>query len=242
VHEENLLDGFERAVGFHVNPEIAAGVFGARPGPVTKSADQFRLVVKGRMAHGATPHKGVDAIAISAAFINEVQKVVSREMPVDDGAIVTVGTIHGGEATNIICPTVVMEGTIRTRSPERRALLCQRVREIAEGVAAAHRGSAECTIQSGEPAVVNDAEMVERFRQIVVESTGPNAFTDAKQEEGSDDFGFYSRHAPSIYFWFGSREPGNESYVHTPTFGAADHLLIPTTELTVKYCLDLLTS
>lgn len=242
VYDENLLEGFDRAIGFHVNPEIAAGVYGAREGAITKSADQFRLTIKGSMAHGATPHKGVDAIAISAAFINEVQKVVSREMPVDDGAIVTIGTIHGGEATNIICPSVVMEGTIRTRSQERRVLLSERVRTVAESVAAMHRGSAECVLQSGEPAVVNDGEMVGRFREIVQATVGAAAFTDAKQEEGSDDFGFYSSKVPSIYFWFGSREPGNESYVHTPTFGASDQLLIPTTELTVRYCLDLLSS
>jgi metal-dependent amidase/aminoacylase/carboxypeptidase family protein len=84
--------------------------------------------------------------------------------------------------------------------------------------------------------------MVGRFREIVLETVGATAFTDAKQEEGSDDFGFYSSKVPSIYFWFGSREPGNESYVHTPTFGASDGLLVPTTELTVRYCLDLLNS
>lgn len=242
VFDENLLDGFDGAVGFHVNPEIAAGVYGAREGAISKSADQFRLTVTGDMAHGATPHKGVDAIAIAAAFINEVQKLVSREMPADDGAVVTVGTIHGGEATNVICPSVVMEGTIRTRSPERRALLCERVRTIATSVAAMHRGSAECLIQPGEPAVVNDAAMVRRFRGIVRETIGPNAFTDAKQEEESDDFGFYASKVPSLYFWFGSRAPGNESYVHTPTFGASDDLLVPTAELTVRYCLDLLNS
>lgn len=242
VAEEKLLDGFDGAVGFHVNPDIPAGMFGAREGAVTKSADQFKLTIIGKMAHGNAPHKGIDAIAISAAFVNEVQKVVSREIPVDDGAVVTVGTIHGGQATNIICPSVVMEGTMRTRSPERRALLSRRVREVAEGVAAMHRGHAECIIRAGEPVVVNDAEMVRRFQQIVHDTAGRDAFTDRKQAEGSDDFGFYAACVPSIYFWFGSRAPGNESYVHTPTFGASDDLIIPTMELTVRYILDLLNS
>lgn len=242
VEEEKLLNGFDRAVGFHVSPELPVGRFDAREGAISKSADQFKLTITGKMAHGAAPHQGVDAIAIAAAFVNEVQKVVSREMPVDDAAIVTVGTINGGNATNIICPSVVMEGTIRTRSPERRALLSQRVREVAQGVAATHRGHAECVIHMGEPAVVNDAEMVKRFRQAVHDTFGGQAFTDKKYAGGSDDFGFYSACVPSIYFWFGSRSPGNESYVHTPTFGASDDLLIPTTELTVRYILDLLNS
>ncbi|MDW9646138.1 amidohydrolase [Sinorhizobium medicae] len=242
VADEKLLDGFDAAVGFHVRTDIPAGSYGARAGAVTNSADQFELKIEGIMAHGAAPHSGVDAIAIAGAFINEVQKVVSREMPVSDRAIITIGTIHGGEATNIICPSVVMTGTIRTSTPERRELLVLRVREVAEGVAATHRGRAEFSYRSGEPPVVNDAAMVERFRQLVVETTGKDKFVERPPSSGSDDFGFYSSCVPSIYFWFGSREPGNESGVHTPTFGASDELLIPTTELAIRYCWELLRS
>lgn len=242
VADEKLLDGFDAAVGFHVRTDIPAGSYGARAGAVTNSADQFELKIEGIMAHGAAPHSGVDAIAIAGAFINEVQKVVSREMPVSDRAIITIGTIHGGEATNIICPSVVMTGTIRTSTPERRELLVQRVRGVAEGVAATHRGRAEFRYRSGEPPVVNDGAMVERFRQLVVETTGKDKFVERPPSSGSDDFGFYSSCVPSIYFWFGSREPGNESGVHTPTFGASDELLIPTTELAIRYCWELLRS
>ncbi|KAA3447928.1 amidohydrolase [Mesorhizobium sp. SARCC-RB16n] len=240
VVEEKLLDGFDRAVGFHVAPSIPRGNYGARAGAVTKSADQFTLAVSGSAAHGSTPHAGVDAIAIAAAFINEVQKVISREMPADDKSIITIGTIHGGEATNIICPSVIMEGTIRTANPERRSLLAQRVREIGEGVAAMHRGKAEFILRSGEPAVINDAEMVDLFRYAVVQAAGPEAFTEGKSLSGSDDFGFYSQCVRSIYFWFGSGEPGKDSGVHTPTFAVSDDVLIPTTELAINYCLDLL--
>lgn len=242
VMEEKLLHGFNRAVGFHIGPGMPAGKFGAHEGAVTQSADQFKLTITGKMAHGASPHSGVDAIAIAGAFVNEVQKVVSREMPVDDGAIVTIGTIHGGTATNIICPSVVMEGTIRTFSSSRRALLSERVRKVAEGIAAMHRGKAECIIRTGEPAVVNDAEMVRHFRQVVCDTVGVDAFIETKQGTGSDDFGFYSACVPSIYFVFGSRAPGDESDLHTPTFGASDELIIPTAELTVRYILDQLNS
>ncbi|MGR9272703.1 M20 family metallopeptidase (plasmid) [Rhizobium leguminosarum] len=240
VAEEGLLVGFDAAVGFHVDTDIPAGSFGARAGAVTKSSEQFELTFIGTMAHGAESHAGVDAIIIAGAFINEVQKVVSREMPVDDGAIITIGTIHGGEATNIICPSVVMTGTIRTSSPERRSLLVQRVGELAEGVAAMHRGRAEFSSHSGESAVVNDAGMVDRFRQIVSQTAGEDKFIQVKPSSGSDDFGFYSGCVPSIYFQFGSREPGNETGVHTPTFGASDKILIPTTELAIQYCWELL--
>jgi amidohydrolase len=240
VVEENLLDGFDAAVGFHVRTDIPVGSYGARAGAVTNSADQFALEITGTMAHGAKPHAGVDAIAIAGAFINEVQKVVSREMPVDDRAIVTIGTIHGGEATNIICPFVKMTGTIRTASTERRELLVRRVREVAEGVATMHRGTAGFSSQFGEPPVVNDRAMVEHFRQLVVQTVGEDKYVEGASSAGSDDFGFYSSCVPSIYFWFGSKDPSNESGVHTPTFGASDKILIPTTELAIRYCWDLL--
>ncbi|MCK1501741.1 M20 family metallopeptidase [Bradyrhizobium sp. 188] len=241
VAEKGLLIGFDAAVGFHVKTDLPAGMYGAQAGAVTKSADQFSLKLIGKMAHGALPHVGVDAIAMAGAFINEVQKVVSREMPFDDGAIITIGTIAGGEATNIICPCVSMTGTIRTSGSERRQLLVQRVREIAEGVAAMHRGTAEFSCRLGEPPVVNDSAMVDRFRRLVVDTVGPENFSDKRSPTGgSDDFGFYSSCVPSIYFWVGSEEPGNESGVHTPNFGASDDLLVPTTELTVRYCLAML--
>ncbi|KWV55297.1 hydrolase [Rhizobium altiplani] len=240
VVEEKLLDGFDAAIGFHVHTGIPKGSFGARAGAVTKSSDQFELDFIGTMAHGASPHAGVDAIAIAGAFINEVQKVVSREMPTHDGAIVTIGTIHGGEATNIICPLVKMTGTIRTSSPERREMLVRRVREVAEGLATIHRGKANFSSRSGEPPVVNDSKMVERFQRLVIQSAGADKLIQPPAGSGSDDFGFYSSCVPSIYFLFGSREPGNESGVHTPTFGASDEILAPTTELAIRYCWELL--
>ncbi|WP_260696663.1 M20 family metallopeptidase [Rhizobium laguerreae] len=240
VAEEGLLVGFDAAVGFHVDTDIPVGSFGACAGAATKSSEQFELNIIGTMAHGAASHAGVDAIAIAGAFINEVQKVVSREMPVDDGAIITIGTIHGGEATNIICPSVLMTGTIRTSSPERRSLLVQRVREVAEGVGAVHRGRVEFSSQSGEPPVVNDVKLVECFRQLVVRAVGDDKYVQITPSSGSDDFGFYSDCVPSIYFQFGSREAGNETGVHTPTFGASDRILIPTTELAIQYCWELL--
>ncbi|WP_457661441.1 M20 metallopeptidase family protein [Sinorhizobium medicae] len=242
VAEEHLLDGFDAAVGFHVRTDIPVGSYGARTGAVTKASDQFTLELTGTMAHGAKPHLGVDAISIAAAFINEVQKVISREMPVDDRAIVTIGTIQGGEAINIICPSVKIGGTIRTASAERRHQLVQRVRDVAEGVAVMHRGKAAFIAQMGEPPVVNDHAMVEHFRQLVAESVGPDKYVDGQATTGSDDFAFYSSCVPSIYFWFGSREPGYESGVHTPTFAVSDKVLIPTTELAVRYCWKLLHS
>lgn len=240
VVDQKLLEGFDAAIGFHVRTDIPAGSYGARAGAVTNSADQFELRIEGMMSHGAKPYEGIDAIAIAGTFINEVQKIISREMPGKDAPVITIGTINGGQATNIICPSVTMTGTIRTSSTERRELLVRRVREVAESAASMHRGTAVFSSHWGEPPVVNDAEMVERFRRLVIELAGKDRLVERSATPGSDDFGFYSSCVPSIYFWFGSQEPGNESAVHTPTFGVSDKVLIPTTELAIRYCWDLL--
>ncbi|MER8830948.1 M20 family metallopeptidase [Mesorhizobium sp. M0938] len=240
VTSENLLGGFDHAIGIHINPNLPVGVFNALPGAVSKSADQFLITFIGQMAHGAMPHKGVDAIAIAAAFICEVQKVVSREFPARDATVITIGKIKGGEAANIICPEVTVEGTIRTRTRDRRQIINKRVAELAHGLAALHHGRARVDQISGEPAVVNHPGLVARFQKIVVEAEGQTALSTDQQEEVSDDFGYYSERVPSIYFWFGSREPGNESFLHTPTFGASDNLLAPTTDAVVRLCLDVL--
>ncbi|MER9683705.1 M20 family metallopeptidase [Mesorhizobium sp. M0184] len=240
VLSQRLLEGFDHAIGIHINPNLPVGVFNALPGAVSKSADQFSITFIGEMAHGAMPHKGVDAITIAAAFICEVQKVVSREFPVQDATVITIGKIKGGEAANIICPEVTIEGTIRTRTRERREKINKRVADLAHGLAALHNGRARVEQISGEPAVINDPGLVARFQQIVVEAEGQAALSTDPQEESSDDFGYYSETVPSLYFWFGSREPGNESFLHTPTFGASDELLAPTTDAVVRLCLDVL--
>lgn len=149
--------------------------------------------------------------------------MVSREMPSDDGSVVTIGAIHGGEATNIICPSVVMEGTIRTRSPERRTLLFQRVREIAEGIAAMHRGRAECLIRTGEPPVANDAEMVQPFRQVDTTRPAPRRLLPRQHgNSGQRRFRLLLGARAIDLLLVGGRAPANESYAHTPTFGFSD--------------------
>ncbi|MER9313598.1 M20 family metallopeptidase [Mesorhizobium australicum] len=240
IKKEDLLNGIDHAVGFHVSPDLPVGTFAAQPGAATKSADQFTATIVGKSSHGAMPYRGVDAISVAAAFINEVQKLVSREVPSDDGSVVTIGTIRGGEAANIICRSVVMEGTIRSKRPEIRRMLSRRVCEIADGIATLHRASAACIITEGEPPVMNDLDMATRFQNVVIENFGADGLHPGLPAEGSDDFGYYSEEAPSLYFWFGSREEGKQSGLHTPTFAVSDNVLIPTTELTIRYCLDLL--
>ncbi|WP_188394021.1 M20 family metallopeptidase [Mesorhizobium sp. SARCC-RB16n] len=155
VAGQGLLEGFDCAVGMHVNPEIQSGTFSVLVGPVTKSSDEFRVIFKGKRSHCAWPELGVDAIAIACAFVNEAQKLISRESHVDEASVISIGQFQGGEATNIVCDRGVIDGTRRTRSLDARRNLCRRLEELARHIALMHRGEAGFQLTAGEPAVVN---------------------------------------------------------------------------------------
>ncbi|UVK49005.1 amidohydrolase (plasmid) [Mesorhizobium sp. AR07] len=224
VAEQGILDGFDFAVGMHVNPEIPSGKFSIRSGPVTRSADEFRVIFRGKKSHAAWPELGVDAITICATFVAEAQKLVSRESDADEAAIISIGTIHGGEATNIVCDRVELTGTIRTRSPKARERLQSRLGEIARQIAVMHRGSADFGVTPGEPPVINDPIVCEHAKTAISEAFGPSALMDTRPLAGADDFGFYSEKLPSVYFWVGCYDEtaGNRTHVHTSEFGVSD--------------------
>ncbi|MCA1371808.1 amidohydrolase [Bradyrhizobium sp. BRP14] len=224
VAEQGLLDSFDCAVGMHVNPEIPSGTFSVLTGPVTKSSDEFQVIFKGRKSHAAWPELGVDAISIAATFVTEVQKLVSRETHADAAPVISIGRFHGGEATNIVCDSVVLDGTLRTRSPETRQRLRTRLEELATQIAAMHRGEVEFKLVSGEPAVFNDPTVSEVARNAIAVAFGADSLVPTRPLAGADDFGFYAERIPSVYFWFGCHDDalGNRTHVHTAEFGVSD--------------------
>ncbi|WP_042646684.1 M20 family metallopeptidase [Mesorhizobium sp. M1A.F.Ca.ET.072.01.1.1] len=224
VAEQGLLEGFDCAVGMHVNPEIPSGKFSVLTGPVTKSADEFQVTFTGKKSHAAWPELGVDAIAIASTFVTEVQKLISRESHADEAPVISIGRFHGGEATNIVCDRVVIDGTLRSRSPEARHRLRVRLQELAEQIATMHRGQAELKLVPGEPAVVNNPDISLRAREGISVLYGTNSLVPTRPLAGADDFGFYAEKLPSVYFWFGCHNEalGNRTHVHTPEFGVSD--------------------
>ncbi|RWQ37711.1 MAG: amidohydrolase [Mesorhizobium sp.] len=222
--EQGLLDGFDCAIGMHVNPEIPSGAFSVLTGPVTKSSDEFQIIFKGMKSHAAWPELGVDAIAIASTFVTEVQKLISRESHTDEAPVISIGRFHGGEATNIICDRVVLDGTLRTRSPDARQRLRRRLEELARQIAAMHRGEAEFNLVPGEPAVVNDPGISQTAREAIADICGRDTLVQTRPLAGADDFGFYAEKLPSVYFWFGcyNEALGNITHVHTAEFGVSD--------------------
>ena len=187
------------AVGLHCWPDLPAGTVGVRSGSFMASSDSVSLTVKGRGGHGAHPHKSVDPITAAAYILAELQTVVSRSVAPLEAAVLT------------------MEGTVRTVSRETRALMEEKIRQIACHGAEAMGASCEVEYKRGVPAVICDPAVVERIRKAAAEELGSeNVVTLETPSMGSEDFARYLELVPGAMFRIGtaSEDPATRLPLH----------------------------
>ena len=212
--------------GLHVFP-APLGTIMYRPGGMLASSDGLRIVVRGVQTHGAQPWGGVDPIVAAANVVVGLQSVVSRQVDLTDSpAIVTVGSIEGGNRGNIIPDTVVMVGTIRTLNPDTRDLVHERVTRLAENVAAAHGAEAEVSISRGYPVTVNDPTLTQRMAPSLERIVGSGAVV-MPPVTGAEDFSYFAQQAPGLFIGLGVA-PEDLTLVHpnhSPYFYADERAL-----------------
>jgi amidohydrolase len=210
----------DAALGLHIWQSGDTGVVEAPGGIAMVGGDGFTITVKGKGGHGAQPHLTVDPITIGAQIITALQTVVSRERTPTMPAVVTIGALHAGKASNVIPETAVMTGTIRSVTEEQRTLLARRVTEIAEGVGAAMRAEVDIAIKWGVPALVNDPEMARLVRSAAAEVVGPDNAVEGELKVVSEDMAEVLNRIPGCFFFVGSRitERGLTYGHHHPRF------------------------
>ncbi len=206
VVEEGLLDDVDAAIGIHVDPYTPTGKIALGAGPYTLACDTFDIVVAGVAAHAAKPAEGVDALAAACSLVLELQKIVAREIDAFDPLVISVTAIEGGSAYNVLADRVSLKGTVRYGNEPTRDHAWNRIREIAYAVSRAHRAQAQVHFTAGEPAVVNDREMVQLVEASVRQLFGPEAVLSAPGWAVADDFAFYSQKCPSEYNRLGRRK------------------------------------
>jgi amidohydrolase len=224
VMDSGALDGVAAIFGAHVDRRFAVGTVVAEAGPLAASADTFGIELVGSGAHAARPHEAADPIIGAGALIGALQTIVSRRLDPSRAAVVTVGTINAGSASNVIPDRATMTGTLRATDPDTRRLLHEEVRHIASGVAAAHRLEAQVTIELGPPPIVNPIETASWARAAAIAVLGPAAVVPLGfVNMAAEDFAYYMERMPGCFFRVGAREAGSEAIpAHTPRFYAAD--------------------
>ena len=198
-------------------------------GPVMAACDDWEATVTGRGGHAAMPHTTVDPVLIAAHIVTALQGIVSRNVsPHDPGAVVTVSSIHGGEAFNVIPDEVKMTGTFRTFCEETRELIVGRAQALACGVAAAHGGSAELKVRFLTPAVINDHTVADIVRESASAIVGTERVTSGIRTMGSEDAAYFLRQVPGCYFFVGAsnREKGIVAAHHNPRFDIDEDSLV----------------
>jgi len=205
--------------GLHVTSRLPLGIIGYRPGPTMASSDRFKITVHGKQTHGAAPWLGVDPIVTAAQVILGLQTVVSRGVDIArEPAVVTVGMIKGGVRENIIPDSVEMRGTIRAFDEEMRDEIHERVTTLSEAVARGSRASCTVCINKNYPVTVNDPALTQAMVPTLQRVAGPDGLQLVPKVTGAEDFSFFQRIVPGLFFFIGVTSPGVE-----PTKAASNH-------------------
>ncbi len=211
--------------GLHINSQTEVGKITYRPGGTMAGVNDMKIVVKGRSAHGAYPWSAIDPIVVSAEIINNLQTIVSRNLNITENAgVVTIGSIHGGNRSNIIPEQVEMMGTIRAFSKEDEKMLIERIKQVATKTAEAQGATAEVTIpfSSHYPVTFNDVALTEKMLPSLRKTAGEANVLLKPPVTGAEDFSFYQEKAPGLFFFLGGMAKGGDPKTapshHTPDF------------------------
>ncbi|MDA0700305.1 MAG: amidohydrolase [bacterium] len=240
---DGALDGLEidHALGLHLSSMHPTGTVALRAGPSMAATDSFRLVAHGRGGHAAKPNDTIDPVLVSAHLVLALQALVLRETDPVDQAVISVTSVHGGTAFNIIPEAVELKGTLRTFDAETRARLRRRILEVAGGVAATFRATVTPEWIEGSPAVVNDREATARMRAVARRIVGEERVLENPQIMGGDDMALWLERAPGCYFFVGGSGGDASAWPHHhPRFDLDEACLPIAVELPAAGVVDLL--
>lgn len=230
--------------GLHTKPDIPVGKIAMKSGPLMAAVDVIRITVQGKGGHGAMPHTTQDPIMAAAAIIQGVQTIVSRQMNPLDSVVISFGSIHGGEANNVIPEKVEMWGTVRTFCPQLRSGMPGRIRSMITHIAAAMNTQVDLLYRQDLPAVINPEKLEFFCRSSLEKVVGTAGLVVAAPCMGGEDFAIYQQQVPGIYFWLGtgSQSIGMDLQWHHPKFdideGALPYGAAALAQLTLDYLQD----
>jgi amidohydrolase len=202
---DGALEGVDRVLGIHLWAPLQVGRVGVKDGPIFGSADEFRLIVRGRGGHGGMPHTSIDPVVAAAHVVLALQSIISRETSPFSPTVVTVGRLEGGTAFNVIADEVRLRGTVRAIDPEERERLLRRVAEVAAAIASASGATATFERLAGCPPVISDTGSVEVVRRAAIATVGEeNVVTPQPITVGDDVACLITEAGSGCYFLVGA--------------------------------------
>ncbi|WP_040523427.1 amidohydrolase [Aliiglaciecola lipolytica] len=215
--------------GLHISALADVGTVLYREGGVMAAVDPFKIVIKGKQAHGAYPWLSVDPITTAAQMIMSIQTIVSREIRLlDDAAVVTFGAVNGGIRSNIIPEEVELVGTIRTLNKAARDHMYEAMPRKVKGIANSMRAEATLTLplDYSYPITFNDHDLMATMLPTLINTAGKENAIYSKPVTGAEDFSFFQNEVPGVYLWVGGKpldvDPKDAPAHHTPDFYVDD--------------------
>ncbi|SHI52654.1 Peptidase dimerisation domain-containing protein [Dethiosulfatibacter aminovorans DSM 17477] len=232
--EDGIMDDVDMIFGMHVSNQMDTGTAGMCIGNAAASATRFSIEVTGKGGHAGTPHLAIDAIAMSARIINDIQHLVAREMNPFNPLVVNVGTISGGSISNGVAENVNMTGTIRTFSKDTAEYLKNRIETIVKTVTESCGGTYKTVFNDGLPPVINEKGISMFFADKIKAMIGDDKFIFIDEGMmGSEDFSYYLTKKPGSFIWLGtgSEEKNIRTAHHDPRFDIDEEAMMVGVEI-----------
>lgn len=226
--DDGLFERFpcDAVFGMHNHPGAAPGVFLTRRGPFMSAGDKAIIKIEGVGGHAARPHLTVDPVVVAASIVMALQTIVARNVDPSQPAVVTVGSMHAGTANNVIPSGARLELSVRSFSPDVRALLKRRIVELAETQAASYGATADVEYIEGYPVVVNTDAETDFAAQVARELVGDaHVVEQADLLMGSEDFAFMLQQRPGSFVRLGNGEGEDGCMAHNPKYDFNDRNL-----------------
>lgn len=208
------------AIGAHVWNERPVGWIAASAGPLMAGAAIFKIKISGKGGHGALPQQTVDPVLAAAQVVSSLQSIVARNISPLDSAVISVTTIHAGEAFNVIPPSAELTGTLRWFRPDVQKQVVERLKQLVMGVSGGMGCDAEITIHDLTPAVENDPVVAASIQRSLRQYLPETEVITSYQTMGSEDMSFFLREIPGCFIMVGSNnaDRGLKFGHHHPKF------------------------
>lgn len=230
-------------VGLHVEEELNTGEIMIKEGSVNSASNPFTIKIMGRGGHGAYPHKTIDPIVISSQIILGFQSIISRRINIVNPAIITVGSIHGGKAPNVIPDEVVLKGIIRTTEVEQRRFIKKKLFDTVDAICSCNDANYSIDIEEGYPILNNDSQVT----NLVIKSArnilgNENVKNQKFTKLGVESFAYFSNEIPAAFYFLGVRNEKKHIIepAHSPNFNLDEEALEIGVMLQCKIALDYL--
>ena len=213
--DQGITEGADAVYGCHVMSTVPAGQIGIKEGPMAAATDEFRISIQGKGCHGGMPHMGKDALVVACSVVMNLQTIVSRMTDPIDSAVITVGKIEAGSAYNVVADQATLVGTARSYDPKVRRELPNKMKMIADGIAAAYNCTAEVEYQFKTGPVFHDDEhMIMLCRKAAEKLFGSDKIINPRPIGGGDDFAYYLEKLPGLYSMIGAEYPDEDGAIY----------------------------